>query len=193
MSRIDTARPEKSKAEKRPAGPHWRLLAFLALILLFLDQASKHLAVKHLADVPPKVIIPDFFNLVLVHNRGAAFGFLNSPDIDWQFWVFLAATFAGCGLIVYLMRSLPPNRVLTVGLAGILGGAMGNLVDRVRFRAVVDFLDFYYGEWHWPAFNVADIGICAGAGLVLLIMWKSNSPAKSAHERPGKNKGPGSK
>ena len=142
MSRIDTARPEKSKAEKRPAGPHWRLLAFLALILLFLDQASKHLAVKHLADVPPKVIVPDFFNLVLVHNRGAAFGFLNSPDIDWQFWVFLAATFAGCGLIVYLMRSLPPNRVLTVGLAGILGGAMGNLVDRVRFRAVVDFLDF---------------------------------------------------
>ena len=193
MSRIDTARPEKSKAEKRPVGPHWRLLAFLALILLFLDQASKHLAVKHLADVPPKVIIPDFFNLVLVHNRGAAFGFLNSPDIDWQFWVFLAATFAGCGLIVYLMRSLPPSRALTVGLAGILGGAMGNLVDRVRFRAVVDFLDFYYGEWHWPAFNVADIGICAGAGLVLLIMWKSNSQAKPAHEHPGKKKGPGSK
>ena len=141
--------------------------------------------------MPFKVVIPDFFNLILVHNRGAAFGFLNDPNIDWQFWLFLGATAVGCGLIIYLMRSVPPSRLLTFGLAGIFGGALGNLIDRVRFRAVVDFLDFYYGEWHWPAFNVADIGICVGAGLVFIIMWKNSPRAALSHNpAPGpKNTG----
>ena len=172
---------EKSGAAKTST-PHWRLLAFLALIWLLVDQATKHLAVKHLAGMPPKVVIPDFFNLILVHNRGAAFGFLNDPAIDWQFWLFLGATLIGCGLVIYLMRSTPPSRLLTLGLAGILGGALGNLIDRVRFRAVVDFLDFYYGQWHWPAFNVADIGICVGAVLVLLIIWKARPTSALSHE-----------
>ncbi len=179
---------EKAKAAKT-ARPYWRLLAFMALLWLFMDQATKLLAIKHLANVPPKVVIPDFFNLVLVHNRGAAFGFLNDPSIDWQFWLFLGATIIVCALIVYLMRSAPPSRVLTLGLAGILGGALGNLIDRVRFRAVVDFLDFHYGEWHWPAFNVADIGICVGAGLVLVIMWKGQSQAALSHENSANTKG----
>lgn len=164
---------KKSKA----ARPYWRLLAFLALIWLFTDQAAKLLALKHLADVPPVEIIPGLFNLVLVYNRGAAFGFLNDPTIDWQFWLFLAATILGCALVVYLMRKTPPSRILTLGLAGILGGALGNLIDRVRYRAVVDFLDFYYGEWHWPAFNIADIGICVGAGLVFIILWQNERRA----------------
>ena len=183
MRTADGFKAEKKTASKAPKKPFWRLLAFLAFIWLFMDQASKYLAVKHLAGMPPRVVIPDFFNLILVHNRGAAFGFLNDPAIDWQFWLFLGATLVGCGLIVYLMRSTPPNRLLTLGLAGILGGALGNLIDRVRFRAVVDFLDFYYGDWHWPAFNVADIGICAGAGLVLIIMWKGRPADTLSHER----------
>lgn len=194
MSHAHEARQgEKPPETLRRSKPHWRLLAFLALIWLVLDQATKQLAVKHLAGVPPKVVIPDFFSLVLVHNRGAAFGFLNDPSIDWQFWLFLAATIVGCGLILYLMRSLPPSRILTVGLAGIMGGALGNLIDRVRFRAVVDFLDFYYGGWHWPAFNVADIGICAGAGLVLIIMWKSNPQGALPPERQNDRKRGGKK
>lgn len=166
FKQMQGAKPPKVK------GPHWRLLAFLALIWLFADQATKLLAIRHLADMPPQEIIPGFFNLVLVHNRGAAFGFLNDPAIDWQFWLFLGATILGCALVLYLMRKSPPSRVLTLGLSGILGGALGNLIDRVRFRAVVDFLDFYHGEWHWPAFNVADIGICAGAGLVFIVLWQ---------------------
>ena len=194
MSPVNETRQEKNPATGvKAAKPHWRLLAFLALIWLLLDQATKQLAVKHLADVPPKAVIPDFFSLVLVHNRGAAFGFLNDPNIDWQFWLFLAATIVGCGLILYLMRSLPPSRILTVGLAGIMGGALGNLIDRVRFRAVVDFLDFYYGDWHWPAFNVADIGICLGAGLVLIIMWKSNPQGALPPERQNGRKSGGKK
>ena len=194
MSHTHEARQgEKPTAAVKHGKPHWRLLVFLALIWLLLDQGAKQLAVKHLADAPPKEIIPDFFSLVLVHNRGAAFGFLNDPNIDWQFWLFLIATIVGCGLILYLMRSLPPSRLLTVGLAGIMGGALGNLIDRVRFRAVVDFLDFYYGDWHWPAFNVADIGICLGAGLVLIIMWKSNPQGALPPERQNGRKSGGKK
>lgn len=147
---------------------------------------TKLLALKHLSAVPPQEIIPDFFNLVLVFNRGAAFGFLNDPDIDWQFWLFSGATLLGCGLIVYLMRSLRPGRLLTFGLSGILGGAIGNFIDRVRLGAVVDFLDFYVGNWHWPAFNVADAGICVGAGLVCLCLLKS-SPAGLSPQKKAKN------
>ena len=183
MSDINRPAPDKTPKAPKPARPFWRLLAFLALIWLLADQATKYLAVQHLAGRPPQVIVEDFFSLILVHNRGAAFGFLNDPGIDWQFWLFVGATIIGCGLVVYLMRSLPPSRLLTLGLAGILGGALGNLIDRVRFRAVVDFLDFYHGAWHWPAFNVADIGICSGAGLVLLLMWKSTPPAALSHEK----------
>ena len=194
MNHVHEARQgKKPTLTVKQSKPHWRLLAFLALIWLLLDQGTKQLAVKHLADVPPKVVIPDLFSLVLVHNRGAAFGFLNDPNIDWQFWLFLVATIVGCGLILYLMRSLPPSRILTVGLAGIMGGALGNLIDRVRFRAVVDFLDFYYGDWHWPAFNVADIGICLGAGLVLIIMWKSNPQGALPPERQNGRKSGGKK
>ena len=194
MNHVHEARQgKKPTSTVKQSKPHWRLLAFLALIWLLLDQAAKQLAVTHLADVPPKEIIPDFFSLVLVHNRGAAFGFLNDPNIDWQFWLFLIATIVGCGLILYLMRSLPPSRLLTVGLAGIMGGALGNLIDRVRFRAVVDFLDFYYGDWHWPAFNVADIGICVGAGLVLIIMWKSQPGTPLSRENTSRAKDGGKK
>ncbi len=192
MRKADRFKAKKNAPAKTPK-PFWRLLAFLALIWLFMDQASKFLAIKHLAGMPPRVVIPDFFSLILVHNRGAAFGFLNDPSIDWQFWLFLGATLIGCGLVAYLMRSTPPSRLLTLGLAGILGGALGNLIDRVRFRAVVDFLDFYYGEWHWPAFNVADIGICTGAGLVLIIIWKNRPTAALSHEHADDSKNSGKK
>ncbi len=177
MTESNAFKQNKLSEKSKTTRPYWRLLAFLALIWLFLDQAAKLLALKHLAGTPPVEIIPGFFNLVLVYNRGAAFGFLNDPTIDWQFWLFLVATIFGCALVVYLMRKTPPSRILTLGLAGILGGALGNLIDRVRYRAVVDFLDFYHGEWHWPAFNVADIGICVGAGLVFIMLWQNERRA----------------
>ncbi|MDL2268272.1 signal peptidase II, partial [Desulfovibrio sp. OttesenSCG-928-G15] len=122
--------------------------------------------------------ITPFFNLVHVLNHGAAFGFLNDPETTWQFWFFLAATLMALGIIVFIAKSAPrSSTVLFAGLGLILGGAFGNLVDRIRFRAVVDFLDFHYAGWHWPAFNVADIAICTGAFLAALLLWKAEQPS----------------
>lgn len=94
---------------------------------------------------------PGLFDLVNIRNRGAAFGFLNRSDIEWQFWLFLAATAISAVVVFMLARSARRNETwLFVGLGMVLGGAAGNLIDRIRFRAVVDFLDFFVGQWHCP-------------------------------------------
>ncbi|MDD6088984.1 MAG: signal peptidase II [Desulfovibrionaceae bacterium] len=137
------------------------------------DQYTKKLAEDLLSVRDAVTVIPGFFDLVLVRNRGAAFGFLNSPDIDWQFWLFAAAACMAIGVIAWLARSAQSSQHLYLGALGcIAGGAIGNLIDRVRFRSVVDFLDFYLGSWHWPAFNVADIAICCGAALAVIYMMR---------------------
>jgi signal peptidase II len=139
-----------------------------ALVLVCLDQGGKYLALRHIG--PREVItVTDFFNLVLVRNYGAAFGFLNDPSRTWQTWVFCLATLIACVAIFFLARSSDgKDNFFLVALGLVLGGALGNLADRTRFGAVLDFLDFHYGELHWPAFNIADMGICAGAGLIAL-------------------------
>ena len=145
------------------------LLALVTLVVMALDQWTKWLTLAYIPEHRPIPVIPGFFDLVNVRNRGAAFGFLNRSDIEWQFWLFLGATVVAVAAIIALIRSMrADDRRLVLGLGLVMGGALGNLVDRVRFRAVIDFLDFYIGAWHWPAFNVADIAICTGAaGLVL--------------------------
>lgn len=153
---------------KRP----FALLAGLAALVLGADQLSKWALARALPLNGSITVIPDFFDLVNIRNRGAAFGFLNRPDTDWQFWLFLAATGLAVWAIAMLARESRDDQLLLAGLGLVLGGALGNLVDRLRFRAVVDFLDFYWGQWHWPAFNVADMGICAGALLTLLAFWR---------------------
>lgn len=143
----------------------------VALVWLVLDQLTKAAVTAGIAVGSGFSVIDGCFNIVHVLNRGAAFGFLNSEETDWQFWLFLAAALLVAGVIVHIARTSPYSRTLFFGLGSILGGAVGNLVDRVRFRAVTDFLDVYWGAWHWPAFNVADIAICLGvvaAGFVLL-------------------------
>ena len=166
----------------------WRLLGGWALLVLIVDQATKFLVLRHLPDYSATPLIPGFFDLVNIRNRGAAFGFLNSPEIEWQFWLFLVATIFAAGAILSLARSArPTDTALLIGLGAVLGGALGNLVDRLRFRAVVDFLDFYVGDWHWPAFNVADIAICCGAALVCFYLFRAPTPQKSASG--GKNRG----
>ena len=151
---------------------HYFWPCLIALIVLVLDQASKAWV---MASIPPDsvvVIIPGFFNLVDIRNRGAAFGFLNRSDIEWQFWLFLAATIIAVWAIFALLRGAKKQPWLCLGLGLILGGSIGNMIDRLRFRAVVDFLDFYMGSWHWPAFNVADMAICAGAFLACLSVMR---------------------
>jgi signal peptidase II len=150
----------------------YRIIFGLAAGIAVADQATKFMVERAIA--PYEVIaVTGFFNLVNVRNYGAAFGFLNDPDLNWQFWFFLAATLLAVGIIVYLAKKASEqDTLLFFGLGGILGGAVGNLIDRVRYRAVVDFLDFHYAGWHWPAFNVADIAIVIGAGLTALLMWR---------------------
>ena len=159
-----------------------------ALAVVLLDQLTKYLVLRDLPEFRSVPIIPGFFDLVNIRNRGAAFGFLNSPDIEWQFWLFLGATLFAAGAIVSLARSArPTDTALLCGLGCVLGGAVGNLIDRLRFRAVVDFLDFYIGQWHWPAFNVADIAICCGATLICFYLLRP--PAASKTPDQGKGRG----
>lgn len=153
-----------------------------SVLVLVLDQWTKWLILHQIPDHASIPVLPGFFNLVNIRNRGAAFGFLNRSDIEWQFWLFLAATLVAFGAIVALVRTWPKNSpVLFASLGLVLGGALGNLVDRVRFRAVVDFLDFSLYGWHWPAFNVADIGICCGAFLACIILWRTPEKTKGVH------------
>lgn len=141
-------------------------LALIALAIIICDQVAKAIIVAWIPYGSHYEVVPGFFDLVSVRNRGAAFGFLNREDMEWQFWLFLGATLVAVGAVFSLARQYRTSRLMLTGLGLILGGALGNLADRVRQRAVVDYLDFYWADWHWPAFNVADIAICVGVGLV---------------------------
>lgn len=156
----------------------YRILAGAAAVALALDQASKWAVMRCIPEHRPVPVIDGLFDLVNIRNRGAAFGFLNRPDIEWQFWLFLGATAVAVWAIFMLARSAHESPCLFNGLGLVLGGALGNLVDRLRFRSVVDFLDFYWRDWHWPAFNIADSAIFAGAVLVCLALWRQ--PAATA-------------
>lgn len=148
----------------------YTIIALVTALVTVIDQATKTLVLFSIPLYTEIPVIENFFNLVHVRNRGAAFGFLNRHDISWQFWLFLAATLVAAAVVVFLARSAKENDTsFFISLGLILGGAAGNLIDRMRFREVVDFLDFYCGNYHWPAFNVADIAICCGAALALLL------------------------
>jgi signal peptidase II len=137
-----------------------------AAAVVLADQLTKWLVLAHFAP-GERLELTSFFNLVLVFNKGAAFSFL-AAEAGWQTPV-LAAFALGAALVVsvLLVRS-PERRMLCAGLSLILGGALGNLVDRLRFGHVVDFLDLHAAGWHWPAFNVADSAITIGAALLIL-------------------------
>ena len=162
----------------------YKILGGYGLLALVLDQLTKWWAVAAIDPLQPVRVIPGLLDLGLVHNRGAAFGFLNRSDIQWQFWLFLGATVVAAVAIVALLRSSRFNAWLSAGLGLVLGGALGNLVDRVRFRAVIDFVDVYVGQWHWPAFNVADMAICIGAFLACIVIWRTpEAPEKSKEKK----------
>lgn len=150
---------------------------WLSVLVVVLDQASKALAELYLDPMKPVALLPHF-NLSLAYNSGAAFSFLRDAG-GWQRYFFIVLTVV---VIVVLLRWIwrlePGQRLLAAGLALVLGGAVGNLVDRVATGLVVDFLDFYYGQWHWPAFNVADMGISGGVALLILDTLFGSEPPK---------------
>ena len=138
----------------------------LALLLTLLDQLTKVLilgAFEHGQATP----MTSFFNLVRVHNSGDAFSFLAGAS-GWQRWFFTAIGVAATVFIVYLLRAHPGQRLFCFALACILGGAVGNVIDRLLHGYVVDFLDFHWGGWHFPAFNLADSAITLGAICLIL-------------------------
>jgi len=143
-----------------------RYLAVSAVVLV-LDQLSKLAATRWL-DYRVEVPVAPFFNLSLAHNRGAAFSFLSDAS-GWQHWFFSGiALIVSVVIVLWLRRLKPEERQVGWALSLVLGGAIGNVVDRLRLGYVVDFVDFYVGAWHWPTFNVADSAISVGAVLLAL-------------------------
>ncbi|NOR68292.1 MAG: lipoprotein signal peptidase [Methylomarinum sp.] len=140
---------------------------WLSLIALVLDQWSK-IAVDGSMRLYESIAVIPYFNLTYVHNTGAAFSFLSEAG-GWQRWFFAAmALIISTVLIVWLYRLKKHETLLAIALALVLGGAIGNLIDRLAYGYVIDFLDVYYQSWHWPAFNVADMAISLGVFLMIL-------------------------
>lgn len=148
---------------------YWLLLS---VVIFVADQWTKNIVVENFEY---REVLPIFtsggvwgFNLTLAHNYGAAFSFL-ADQSGWQRWFFAGlALVVSAGLSVWLLRLSPAQKWLAAALSLLVGGAVGNLYDRVLNGYVVDFLDAYYGAYHWPAFNIADSAICIGAVLLLL-------------------------
>ena len=137
----------------------------IATIILLLDQLSKWSALSNLQLGIPEPVLP-FMNWLLLLNPGAAFSFL-AQGSGWQRWFFTIVGLVACVYIVWLLRKSQSDKLLCVALSLILGGALGNVLDRVMYGAVVDFIDLHYANWHWPAFNIADSAICIGAALII--------------------------
>jgi signal peptidase II len=137
----------------------------LAAAIVAADRVTKLIVLEAFATGESRAVT-GFFNLVLVFNKGAAFSFLAGAP-GWQTPLFAAIALAAAAFISFLLVRHPGRRLFCIGLALILGGALGNLWDRLEWGQVVDFLDFYAAGWHWPAFNVADSAITVGAGLLI--------------------------
>lgn len=150
-------------------------LTFLGIVVIIvvLDQVTKLWIDGSMALHASFPVIDGFFNITYVRNPGAAFGFLASAAPVFRTLFFLAVTVAAIVLILYYLYKTPfRGPFLTISLALILAGALGNMIDRVRLGEVIDFLDVYLGTAHWPAFNVADSAICVGAAILFWVMVK---------------------
>nr|VFK47935.1 MAG: signal peptidase II Aspartic peptidase. MEROPS family A08 [Candidatus Kentron sp. TC] len=139
----------------------WLMLSVLVIIL---DQGTKYLVTTMLGNLP--VPVSPFFNLALTYNSGAAFSFLSSAG-GWQRWLFVFLSIVVSVILIHWLRGAPRGEIrLPMALALVLGGALGNLWDRLTLGAVIDFIDLHYRGWHWPTFNIADSAITVGALLL---------------------------
>ena len=139
----------------------------LSLLVLLTDQLTKVLVVRAISFAERVPVIQGVFDLTLLYNRGAAFSFLASAG-GWQRWFFIGVGLAAAVFILFLLWRHGAQQLFATGLALILGGAIGNVIDRIWHGQVVDFLLVYWKTFHWPAFNVADSAITVGAGLLIL-------------------------
>lgn len=169
---------------------YWKFGYLTATAAVFLlDQATKAWAIRKLRFSGDIEVIPDFFNFAYAQNTGVAFSMFNSHG-DTGRWALSALAFFAATLVLYFFWRTPRNDDRILGaLALLLAGILGNVVDRVRLGYVVDFIDFQFGNWHYPTFNIADIAICTGAGLLILDMFltrndEDNSEAIEENETP---------
>lgn len=151
----------------------------VAGIVVVIDQLSKVIIFEMLPLYGTVSVIPGFFNITHIHNPGGAFGFLAGHSAVWRYFVFLFISSLAIGLIIYYYHKTPKTHILlSCGFALILGGAVGNMIDRVRMGIVIDFLDFYIGNLHWPAFNVADSAISIGITIFIYHLVFNKMPDK---------------
>jgi signal peptidase II len=156
-------------------------LAVIAGLVITADQITKWIILNHLPLFNSVVVIPGFFNLTHIHNPGGAFGFLSGQSSTTRHIMFVVVSMLATGLIFWFYYKTPRTHpYLAAGFALIFGGAIGNLIDRVRFGKVVDFLDFYFSGWHWPAFNVADSAITIGITIFVYHLIFKKYPDASA-------------
>ena len=155
---------------------------WLTCLFLIVDQITKHLTVSSM-ELYESIEVFSFFSITYVHNPGAAFSFL-ADQSGWQRWFFtVIAAVASIIFIVWLAKTPKENKLLSIAFALLLSGAVGNLIDRVLFGYVIDFLDFHIGNNHWPAFNVADSAIFIGAALMIFDSFLGNekNDEKNSH------------
>jgi signal peptidase II len=156
----------------------WWMWLAVSIGVVVIDQLTKH-AIQQVVTFGSPRRVTSFFDLVLVYNPGAAFSFLSTAP-GWQRELFIVIAAVASILIVFLLRRNAADRLFCVALSLILGGALGNLIDRILLGAVVDFLHFHVAQYYWPAFNVADSAITCGAALLI---WDSLRRGKTAGER----------
>ena len=160
-----------------PEGRQTRWL-WLSALVVALDQGTKWMAEAALDPYLPVPLVPSF-NLTLMYNEGAAFSFLAGAG-GWQRWFFAGlATLITIALGVWLHRLKATERVTAIGIGLVMGGAVGNLIDRMLTGRVVDFIDVYYAGWHWPAFNLVDSAISVGVALLLIATLREGHPGGS--------------
>jgi signal peptidase II len=158
----------------------WAKWLGISAIIFVIDQITKYAMTSNFADYESKTILP-FFNLVLTYNKGAAFSFLNEAS-GWQRYFFIIVTIIISAVLVWMMRANSQNRLLCVALALVIGGAMGNLYDRVLHGQVTDFIQIHAMGFMnlppWPAFNIADSAICVGAALLIWDSFRGSGKQK---------------
>ncbi len=158
----------------KETGMRWLWIAVIAFIA---DLITKSMVVADM-ELYQSIQIMPFFNLTYVHNYGAAFSFLSDAG-GWQRWFFTLIAVFVSGLILWWLKQTKKEQVLLpIAFSLILGGAIGNLFDRLTYGYVIDFLDFYYQGWHWPAFNIADSAIFLGAAVLIIDAFKNPDPIK---------------
>ena len=162
----------------------WTLISFVVILL---DQVTKAFATAKLTMFDPVAVMP-MFNFTLMHNEGAAFSFLSDAG-GWQRWFFAGlASIVSIAIFIWIKRLSNQEKGMAISLSLILGGAIGNLIDRVRFGYVVDFLDVYYDTSHWPAFNIADAAISVGAVIMIIYSFKEDTSKETGKETSKKEK-----